>query len=130
MGRHDLDEFAAFQMRSDVVSRYLDQAETGETAGDIGLGIVDGDAAAHGKRMQRLAFDPFPVFHPPAGGRRVIDRPMAGKIVGLRSPTVRGKLKQLALMYCCGARFSVGSHVRIGMSVMFGVPYNEVELML
>lgn len=82
MGRHDLDEFAALQMRPDVVSRYLDQTETGKTTGDIGLGIVDGDAAAHGKRMQRLAFDPFPVFHPPAGGRRVIDRPVAGEIVG------------------------------------------------
>src|SRR5580704_1962578 len=54
---------------------------------------------------------------------------MTGKVVGPFWPIWLGKLKQLGLKNWCGARFAVGLHVMIGMSVILGVPSSDVALM-
>src|SRR5438094_8999196 len=54
---------------------------------------------------------------------------MTGKVVGPFWPIWLGNVKQLGLINWCGARFDFGSHVRIGVSPILGVPSNEVALM-
>src|SRR5215472_6527635 len=55
---------------------------------------------------------------------------MTGRIVAPFSPATVGNAKQLGFMYWLGPRFLRGSQVRIGVSVIFGVPRMEAALTL
>lgn len=75
-----LSEATVSQAGGDVIVRRLDQPEPGPAGGDVGIGVVDADPAAHRQRAQAPVDAELEVEGTPTGRRLVVHREVPAEL--------------------------------------------------
>ena len=58
------DQCAGRNLVTDIIGRDLDKAQSGQAAGNVGLGTVDGDTSRDRAKTCLLMLDPLECFDP------------------------------------------------------------------